>query len=397
MFTRGVYLLANNVFIKTYSPSSITINKDFEKLLTLNYRPDDVHYVLGYLALKNMIAYNQEFTNASTVNKAKTHFEASNHKMAKHWLAIMHYFGYGVPKDRVKWLQMLADNDIFNSRTLKQTLQNQNNDWIAISAEERLASFEHYTRHKRADEILPLLANHFSGHLIEFDWTGTGIKRYVPMSLRIVVKEIHERYKKALFNFDINGHTFSKDNQIIQEQLGKTIVPFGSTSNLKYKVKNLLKDHPDIGTLTYDITGLELREGLVNNKPALIAKGSGKIVEFNETISHPFRMVLYKETQNQSTARSVATPKILDKNFATISPNPIGNEFNITYTLDQAAEVEVAVYDFFGQQKIRVPSQKHIAKGTQTITVDSAALPSGTYVIQMTINGAPYSKTVVKL
>jgi hypothetical protein len=114
-------------------------------------------------------------------------------------------------------------------------------------------------------------------------------------------------------------------------------------------------------------------------------------------------MVLYPETPASATASiadtalKAASPLSLDKNFATISPNPIGNVFNITYTLDQAAEVQVAIYDFFGQQRISLPSQKYTTKGIQTITVDSAALPSGTYVIQMTINGAPYSKTVVKL
>jgi len=86
----------------------------------------------------------------------------------------------------------------------------------------------------------------------------------------------------------------------------------------------------------------------------------------------------------------------LDKHFATIAPNPIGDQFSITYTLEQSAEVQVGVYDFFGQQRISVPAQKNKSGGEQVITIDSSSLSSGTYVIQMTINGQPYSKMGIK-
>ncbi|WP_106793540.1 T9SS type A sorting domain-containing protein [Aquimarina sp. Aq78] len=405
MLTHGINLLTD-VYKEKYHIRYSTISKDFEKLLTLDHKKDIANYVLGYLNLKNLVT-KEDFTNTTLVNKAKAHFENSNHPMAKHWLAIMQYYGYGVPKDKAKALQMLTDNAIFNSKTLKQHLQNQNNDWIPISAEERLAIIENYDTNYKPVTVIGSGNTIFKGHFIEFDWTAAGVKQRIPVTLSIAIREDHGSYKDVRLELTMNGETKIHDNKL--KKISSTnafYMTFNQLQPLKLPpVKNILQDHPDKNTLSYGISELFFKEETINGKQALIIKPSRttEILELNEKVHTPIRMVLYPETPAPATvsiadtALKATSPVSLDKNFATISPNPIGNEFNITYTLDQAAEVQVAIYDFFGQQRISLPSQKNTTKGTQTITVDSATLPSGTYVIQMTINGAPYSKTVVKL
>jgi hypothetical protein len=377
--------------------------KDLNNLLTQGYKTNIVHYLLGYLKLKNLIATSSLYTSSTQALEAKTHFESSNLPMAKHWLAIMHYFGYGTPQDKTKGLQMLADNTIYNSRILKQHLQNQNNDWIPVSAEERIALIENYNSLPHATTVLKDEKTTYEGHFVVFDWLAKGVKRRIPMRLTINPIATLDTYSKHVeYTFSMNGKV-SKGQAMISLHTYNHKINF-NTYLQRHKLelpalKNLLQDHVQKDTITYSMQSISLKEATINGKLALILKPdfSTKIKEYNESVNAPLRMILYPQTTKASshTTRSNST-LALDKNFATISPNPIGNEFTITYTLDQAAKVEVAVYDFFGQQKISLPNHTNTARATQTITVDSAALPSGTYIIQMTINGAPYSKTVIK-
>ncbi len=399
--------LLSNTYKENYHINYNNIARDLENLVTLDYKKDITNYILGYIHLKNLVT-NQDFTNTTLVNKAKGYFDNSNHPMAKHWLGIMNYFGYGMPKDKTKALQMLSENNILNSQTLKQQLQNQNNDWIPISAEERLASIENYSTNKKPITIIGSGKTTFQGHFIEFDWTATGVKRYIPVTLSITIREEHETYKKVRTELTIDGKTLINDPRLqnLTQYTQELHLSFGQFVPLKLPpLPNMLQDHPDKNTTSYSIQSLYLKEASIDGKLALIAKAalSTKITELNEVVHTPIRMVLYPQSPAvQAMAETTLLENnkqqaVLDKDFAVISPNPIGDRFTITYNVGQSAEVQVSVYDFYGQQKIQLPSQKIDTSGKQTITVDSAALLSGTYVIQITVDGKAYSKTVVKL
>ncbi len=400
MFRHGIYKLSNSFIVKDGSVHYLDIYNDFKRLLTLGYETDVVNYVLGYLSLKNLHTWRVEFTTETLVNEAKTYFENSNHPMAKHWLAIIHYFGYGVPEDKAKGLQMLSENDILNSQTLLQHLQGQNNDWIPISAEERRATVEIFY-YLDVPELETLDDQVYHGHFIEYDWLDRGVaKRYIPVSLSLEYREAIGTYTGVNYELTIEGQTIS-GNGVMMANNGQVYISFYPSFPLVLPpLENLLQDHPDKNTITYSSGIINFRTETIDGKSALIARLGHKIVDYNEDIRKPVAMILYPEEAAPLLAQNeprIATETPLDKNFAVISPNPIGDQFTITYTLDQAATVEVAIYDFFGQQRVQVPTQKSSAGATQTITVDSTTLISGTYIVQMTINGQPYSKTVIKL
>ena len=399
--------LLTNTYKENYQINYNNMSRDLENLVTLDYKKDITNYILGYIHLKNLVT-NQDFTNTTLVDKAKGYFDNSNHPMAKHWLGIMNYFGYGMPKDTAKALQMLSENNILNSQTLKQQLQNQNNDWIPISAAERLASIENYSTNNKPITVIGSGKTTFQGHFIEFDWTATGVKRYIPVTLSITIREEHETYKKVRTELTIDGKTIINDPRLqnLAQHTQELHLFFGQFLPLKLPpLPNMLQDHPDKNTTSYSIESLYLKEASIGGKPALIAKAAlnTTITELNEVVHTPIRMVLYPQSPAVQ-AMAETTPlenskqqAVLDKDFAVISPNPIGDRFTITYNVGQSAEVQVSVYDFYGQQKIQLPSQKIDTSGKQTITVDSAALLSGTYVIQITVDSKAYSKTVVKL
>ncbi len=394
---------ALNFYHGTYESKGVNYGlakSDLYDMLENNYKPDIANYLLGYFSLKKL---NGEgiYTSEQQLTNAKNYFESSNHPMAKHWLAIMHYFGYGVPKNETLALQMLADNAILNSQTLLQHLQNQNNDWIPISAEERTAYLEGFDSFEKATAT-DLDGKTFSGHFTEFDWPAKGVKRYIPVTISLEITGSHGFYTFLDYEFTMNGITTSGEARIYDNILGfvdgLTLAP----------LPNLLKDHPDKNTLTYHITGLSFNKGLVDNNFALLAKvheygNIARIEELDEYIKTPLRMILYPETPPAALAANtslsenqIKTSTTLKKEAAVIAPNPIGDQFTITYTSDQEASIQVSVYDFFGRQRLSLPVQHYKAEGTHTITIDSAALPSGTYLVQLTINGAPYTKTVIK-
>ncbi len=398
----------SNVYITQRDVLYANTITDLNFLLNQEYKTDVVHYLLGYLKLKNLIRYPSQYTNDAQAIEAKTHFETSTHPMAKHWLAVMHYFGYGVPHDRAKGLQMLIDNDIYNSRILAQNLQNQNNDWIPIAAQERLALIENYTMLPFANTVLPDTKTTYNGYFIEFDWLAKGVKRRIPVQLTIeFIENLDDFSDKVEYEFTMNGISTKRVAKITDVNYDKYISFYNYHDRHKLEfpsLKNLLQDHPEKDSITYFTKQMSIRETTIDGKLALIGKldGTIKIKELNEKVNTPIRLLLYPEIQGttsivtNSLSNSEPSSEKLDKNFATIAPNPISDQFTITYTLDQEAEVQVGVYDFFGQQRIQVPTQKSTAGTTQTITVNSSGLSSGTYIIQMTVNGAHYSKMVIK-
>ncbi len=374
-----------NLRRKNYGKAS----SSFRDAAQNNYKMDLVNYLTGYVNLKGLNS-SRQFQENHDYPQAKYFFEHSNHPMAKHWLAVMYYYGYGVEKDEQKALQMLSENDIFNSRFMLEHLPTQNNDWIPISAEERATCVSppsSYTVH-------PANVNKtFTGNFIEFDWFGLGVKRLLPATLTLDVSSVSGD-DPFTYDFTIEGQTIS----------GTGIVRVNNWlyfDDLTFTLPRLHQDHPEKSNVTYKINQLNVGEKTIDGIPSLVFRSVDvELLELKEHIKAPIRLILHEEGTTQATSSRAATPAspiVVDKNFATISPNPIGDQFNITYTLHQTADIQVSVYDFYGQQKMRVPSQKNTSNGEQVITINSAALPSGTYIIQMTIDGQPYSKTVVKL
>ncbi|WP_103071870.1 T9SS type A sorting domain-containing protein [Aquimarina sediminis] len=358
---------------------------------------DLANYCMGYIKMKGFNSTDYRKNDES----AKIYFSRSNHPMAKHWLAIFNYFGYGGAKDQQKAIQILSANDILNSRTLLAYLPTQNTDWIQIPAEEYQAVRYFVNQHPTVyTPDFNKISTTYQGKFVEFDWALNGIKRYTPFSLTLDIENTTAYAKTVRYQFSINGHTTSGTGQITNN-----IIKFDQ--NFTFPLKRLYKDNPNKENITYKISELRFKETTIDNTPVLVVRiDRASILDFdNEPMIH-LRMIMQENIPSPTIASTSVVHsdkqkedvlKKIDKDFAVISPNPIGNEFTITYTLKEPAEIQVSIYDFFGQQKISVPSKKNTDVGTQTMKINSASLPSGTYVIQMTIDGIPYSKTVVKL
>ena len=67
-------------------------------------------------------------------------------------------------------------------------------------------------------------------------------------------------------------------------------------------------------------------------------------------------------------------------------PNPAASATELSFTLDAAQDVRLAVYDVLGRQ-VALVAEGARGAGTHTATVDASRLPSGVYVARLTAGG----------
>ncbi len=72
-------------------------------------------------------------------------------------------------------------------------------------------------------------------------------------------------------------------------------------------------------------------------------------------------------------------------------PNPFNPTTQISFSLAQAANVQVDVYNVMGQRLLTVPSQRLSAGASQSIQIDASSLASGLYIYRVTAVSAGHS------
>jgi hypothetical protein len=69
-------------------------------------------------------------------------------------------------------------------------------------------------------------------------------------------------------------------------------------------------------------------------------------------------------------------------------PNPFADRFEVAFGLEAPGEVSLEVFDLLGREVMRSDLGARIA-GNQSAELDGGALPSGVYVVRLTVDGAP--------
>ena len=78
----------------------------------------------------------------------------------------------------------------------------------------------------------------------------------------------------------------------------------------------------------------------------------------------------------------------------TVFPNPSHGVFNLTFNLNEHAPVDLRIYDKLGQ--IVLSQKRDMSPGRQFESLDLQRLPNGIYNLQITIDGIPQHRTIVK-
>lgn len=371
-------------FKKLGNDADLKATSLFRKMLDLNYEIDIANYCLGYMNMKGLTHPNR----IGQYYTARRFFENSNLPMAKHWLAVMDYNGYGIinnEPNKAKALQSLLDNNILNSKSLRASLIAQENNWIPISQEEDKLlregiGFTSLDKNK--------LNKTFDGKLIEYDWgwRKNEVRRYQSFTIKFTPNSS----TTIPYELKINDQTYTGTGRIARNTM---------TLSLSIPLKVIYPDHPEISEVKYIFKRLAFRETTLGGDQVWIIKPERGFAfasqeNWRERI-HNVRFILKDQNITASTTRLSATIKDT-ADFVVISPNPINDQFTITYNFDKPTDIKVDIYDLYGNKKIDLPIQKSSSIDRKTLPVDSSNLPKGIYLVQMTVNGATYTKTISK-
>ncbi len=346
-------------------------------------------YSLGYLYLKGLGNIPQDYT------KAVEWFTISDHPMAKHWLAKMYYFGYGVPMDRARALDILSNNAIYNSEVLLEQLENEElvEDVTAQQDSENGDILETISGgqgeklpvHQTEGATIPeSITGDWKGLWVEMDWSGTQKTRNFPASL--TVGEVSDAYGTVESTIQIgessttseaiwrNGELTIFDGQIIMEK--------------QYT------DHPDYTTLDYGLNSMSFTMRNMEGTDYLLGRLETQVLDWSEP-GPPILLVLTRNGVAISEEALAAFAKQGDS-FIKLYPNPFINDLLIHYELETDAHVHVRLMDYYGGANVENVTNGFLRAGEHSHTISNGSLKSGIYVVQVQVNDKLYTKLVIK-
>lgn len=346
-------------------------------------------YSLGYLYLKGLGNISQDYT------KAVEWFTISDHPMAKHWLAKMYYFGYGVPKDRARALDILSNNPIYNSEVLLGQLENLDviKDSTAQEEIEDGELFEAMADGQR--EILSIaptemgtipesITGNWKGQWVEMDWSGTWMIRNFPASL--TVGEVSDVYGTVESTIQV-GESSTTSEAIWRN--GDLTIFDGQVT-----IEKQFTDHPDYTTLDYGLNSMSFTVRNLEGTDYLLGRLESQILNWSEP-GPPILMVLTREGTPISEEALAAFAEQGDS-FIKLYPNPFMDDLLIHYELESDAHVQVRLMDYYGGANVENVTNGFLRAGEHVHTISNGSLKSGIYVVQVQVNDRLYTKLVIK-
>lgn len=360
--------------------------KQFKKAYELG--DDKAAYSLGYLYLKGLGTIDQDY------KKAKKWFERSNYPMAKHWLAKMYYFGFGVEIDRIKAKDILRENQILNSQVLLYQFENYP---VEILNSTQLPKEDGEMEQVAKDAMeQPVITSNFNGtipasiegnwngYLIEMDWSGKKMLRTIPLDMTI---------GGAKDDFG------TVDSQIT---IGTDSISSGSIwSNgtltlfdAKMAIQKQYTDHPYHTSLDYDLLSVSFSQRELDGNTFLIGNLETQVLQWSEP-GPPMMLILAK-------GELVLSQEILDAfadqadSFVKLYPNPFVNNLLVYYDLRNDANVSVSIHDYYGQTQGRTIYQGFQKAGGRSVSLNNLPLNNGLYVVKVQVNGELHTKLVIK-
>ncbi|MCB0570077.1 MAG: T9SS type A sorting domain-containing protein [Phaeodactylibacter sp.] len=91
---------------------------------------------------------------------------------------------------------------------------------------------------------------------------------------------------------------------------------------------------------------------------------------------------------------SAGEPSLPDISLVTY-PNPVDNYLNVLFQLDEPSQAQLVLYDMKGQRMLALTGEGRVS-GEQNLRLDLRRLPAGTYNLVLNVDGARYSRQVVR-
>ena len=352
--------------------------KWFEKSAKLGN--DKAAYSLGYLYLKGLgnVAQNYE--------EAIKWFKKSDYSMAKYWLGVCYYKGYGVVKNIQKANELLETN--FKTTNMLPVTLVKEKDLEVVDIEDVSIINEEDNNSILAVSEENLIGK-WKGKLVQLDWSESAIEDkndiYLEVKLDAVSGELF-----AVINFKgnvIEDKIIKLDNSIYFDN---TFVELSHESFNNEIPKNL----------SHQLLSGDLQLKTLKNTPYLIIKINSYVNEWNEK-GAPISLVLSKEVgaKNSKEELSDEALKALSEqedSFIKLYPNPFERDLIISYKLNNAARTKVQVDDLYGNVISIIENEKVKEKGEYRYFFNGSELKKGVYVVSVVVNNKNNTRVIIK-
>jgi hypothetical protein len=335
-------------------------------------------YSLGYLYFKGFGNLTQDYV------KAIKWFKKSTHPMAKYWLGVCYYYGYGLPKNLAKANELLGAN--FNDDNLSKKIEDSKDSDTAVlkKIKESSDDFElPKTIHKNE------FYGTWKGTLFQLDWSNTYIEQKIPLNIEFIYdSENHNAtYAITVAEQVISGNLIKANNSIYFEDLS---VALPHASFHKKIPTKLLHQFLSSELALKEVDGINYLTGNIENH----------IGKWNES-GAPLQFVLQKKetfsnSDKELTDEALKALSAQKNNFIKLYPNPFREDLIISYTLEKASNIQIKVSDIKGLKTFVVEKGVSQKPGNHRYFFNGTQLLKGLYVVTVITDSGKKTRIIVK-
>lgn len=379
----ALYYLAllhkEGIGVKKNSKKSLSIFKEAYEL-----GDQKSAYIIGYFFLKGIGNTKQNY------KKAYEWFQKSDSQMGQHWIAKMHFFGYGRPVDKQKAIEILKNNNIPNSATLVSQFElNQTNVELESSFNSlfneyslnQLKSFQNLNSKPNTS----LLEGEWEGEYIELDWSSKKMERILPIKI------------------DFNRTEGINNQLLIKIVISDTLVEaYGNyntgkldLSDLHLPIKKQYTDYAPFTHLINDVSNFKIRNIGVGDDRVLLFKPKLYIPLWDEK-GKPSLIILKPKKENDRLNATAAFEEQADE-FLRVYPNGFNDYFLLNFDMPKRGNVKIEARNHYGTSPYHQVYFKGVkSKGNHTIEINSPPTNRGSYILSIKVGNTTRTKIIIK-
>lgn len=341
---------------------------------------DKAAYSLGYLYLKGLGNVAQDYEEATKW------FKKSDYSMAKYWLGVCYYKGYGVTKNIPKANELLETN-FKTTNMLPVTLVKEKDLEVGDIEDVSIINEEDNNSILAVSE--ENLIGKWKGKLVQLDWSESAVEDKSDVSLEVKLDAVSGELF-AVINFKGN---------VIEDKIIKldNSIYFDNTF-IELSHESFNNEIPK--SLSHQLLSGDLQLKTLKNTPYLTIKINSYINEWNEK-GAPISLVLTKEVGAENSKEElsdVALKELSEQedSFIKLYPNPFERDLIISYKLNDAARTKVQINDLYGNVISIIENEEIKEKGEYRYFFNGSELKKGIYVISVVVNNKNNTRVIIK-
>lgn len=359
------------------------------------------YFALGYMYYKGL-GCTQSYTNALNLFKQGL---AYNRPDCMYFIGLCYKFGYGVTAnadsaerylDKAALLGYTQANNYFAnttptgiaSRTTNRGVNSSSplSNWRGAGgeAEKQETKNDEFRYIPKSQTPIQIIGT-YTGFLTQYDYSGKQIIAQIPLTI--------ELFKQS--NSIITGNFILDNNQVIKlqaiQQGNQLLFSQTALTQQQQTTRNRKRETKFV----FKTAQLQLIEPSLGNKGSDTSILKGNIQLFNTYTNETDKPISITLKGKASHPSPLGEGQGVRSNNLAISPNPVTNEFTLSFNLPKPSACKFSIHNMQGQ--IMYTAFKEFGqKGSQQFKVQNLSLANGIYVVTMLSNGVKETQSFIK-